>query len=324
MGAGVIDNDYRGEVQVVLQNNTDTPYTVKKNARIAQFIFELNSIPCLTVTNTLPSTTRGNQGFGSTNRDDVTFINRLKARAAAHRVAITKNNIKLYNPNSDPHEDEDEVLMTSHLPVPKSQKKSLPTTSAALPSVLPENKVNMSLPATARYSQDFLAHTTGYYNNKNIIKYINQTTKNNVQITKQDGPPLSDEGQTATLRSKRRNTKPSTKQLQYSDVWHIDIGFGPTSAIGGIRYCLMFVDKATRYRRMYPLKNLTTSITRAIKKFLVEVGTKPKLIRTDFDKKLIGSESRKIFDDKKSELNVPHQKDNTKTDSLSEHGRQQS
>ena len=299
VGAGVIDNDYRGEVQVVLQNNTDTPYTVKKNARIAQFIFELNSIPCLTVTNTLPSTTRGNQGFGSTNREDVTFINRLKARAAAHRVAITKNNIKLYNPNSDPHEDEDEVLMTSHLPVPKSQKKSLPTTSAALPSVLPENKVNMSLPATARYSQDFLAHTTGYYNNKNIIKYINQTTKNNVQITKQDGPPLSDEGQTATLRSKRRNTTPSTKKLQYSDVWHINIGFGPTSAIGGIRYCLMFVDKATRYRRMYPLKNLTTSITRAIKKFLVEVGTKPKLIRTDFDKKLIGSESRKIFDDEK-------------------------
>ena len=300
--AGVIDNDYRGEIKVVLQNTTSNPYLIPKHSRIAQFLFERNAVPCLTLTNTLPSTVRESGGFGSSNSavtKDMAFINRIKAKAAAYRIVSQKNAIKIHNPNADPHDQEDDIFMPTHIPVPKSQRKSLSSPSAALPPVLPEYSINKSLPKTARYSQDFLAHATGYYNNKNIIKYIKDTSLPNVTITKQDGPPISDEGYTATLRSKRRNTKPSTARLNYSDVWHMDIGFGPTSAIGGIRYCLMMVDKATRYRRMYPLKNLTSSIPRAINKFLAEVGTKPTLIRTDFDKKLLGSEARKLLESEK-------------------------
>ena len=56
------------------------------------------------------------------------------------------------------------------------------------------------------------------------------------------------------------------------------------------------MDKATRLRRMYPLKNLTSSIKRALQKFLTEVGSKPKLLRTDFDKKIIGSATREYLD----------------------------
>ena len=78
----------------------------------------------------------------------------------------------------------------------------------------------------------------------------------------------------------------------------MDICFGPTSAIGGIRCCLMFVDKATRQRRMYPLKNLTTSLHLALKEFVTDVGVKPKLIRTDFDKKLIAGPAKDFLLDK--------------------------
>ena len=42
VGAGVVDNDYRGKVKVVLQNTTSTPFTVSKHSRIAQLIFEKN------------------------------------------------------------------------------------------------------------------------------------------------------------------------------------------------------------------------------------------------------------------------------------------
>ena len=79
----------------------------------------------------------------------------------------------------------------------------------------------------------------------------------------------------------------------------MDIGFGPTAAIGDIRYCLMLIDKGTKLRRMYPLKNLTSSISRALQQFLRDIGTKPKLIRTYFDKKLIGSQARAILDEAK-------------------------
>ena len=40
VGTGVVDNDYRGEVKVILQNTTSQPFTVQKHSRIAQFIFE--------------------------------------------------------------------------------------------------------------------------------------------------------------------------------------------------------------------------------------------------------------------------------------------
>ena len=40
VGAGVVDADYRGEIRVLLINNTDLPYDVTAGQRIAQLIME--------------------------------------------------------------------------------------------------------------------------------------------------------------------------------------------------------------------------------------------------------------------------------------------
>ncbi len=40
----------------------------------------------------------------------------------------------------------------------------------------------------------------------------------------------------------------------------MDIGFGPCHAIGGVRYTLLIVDKATRYKYIYPLRDLKESV----------------------------------------------------------------
>ena len=66
------------------------------------------------------------------------------------------------------------------------------------------------------------------------MKYLPHIGLNNATITKRDEPTLSDECFHATLKSRKQYTTPFTKPLQYSDVWHMDIGFGPTAAIGGI------------------------------------------------------------------------------------------
>ena len=295
--AGVVDNDFRGEIKVILQNTTDKPYSIPYHSSIAQFIFEKNHLPCITVSNNLPKTNRGQGGFGSTDRADKHFISRLKAIAAASRAQTKSTQTsKLIQLNEDPNVSEDPSLQLSSAPVPLIDKNQVPSPVATSPSVLPAQKVNQSLPKSARFSYDFFNQATGFYNNQNFIKYMKDVGKHNVTLKHQDGTSISDEGKYATMRSKRRNTNPSNKKYQYSDIWHVDIGFGPTAAIGGVRYCLMFVDKATRYRRVYPLKNLTSSIPRAIHKFLTDVGQKPKLIRTDFDKKIIGSEAREILD----------------------------
>ena len=66
VGAGVVDRDYTGEVQVILINNTGSPYEVKKGDRVAQLIMEKCEFVEVRQVKTLESTQRGSGGFGST------------------------------------------------------------------------------------------------------------------------------------------------------------------------------------------------------------------------------------------------------------------
>nr|AWN09326.1 dUTPase [Orf virus]AWN09327.1 dUTPase [Orf virus] len=66
VGAGVIDEDYRGNVGVVLFNFGNSDFEVKKGDRIAQLICERISRPAVQEVNSLDDTDRGDSGFGST------------------------------------------------------------------------------------------------------------------------------------------------------------------------------------------------------------------------------------------------------------------
>jgi dUTP pyrophosphatase len=65
--AGIIDEDFRGQIQVILHNAGDTAFVYQKHDRIAQFIFKKYERVTFMLTHTLPSTDRG-CGFGSSGR----------------------------------------------------------------------------------------------------------------------------------------------------------------------------------------------------------------------------------------------------------------
>lgn len=65
IGAGVIDEDYRGNVGVLLWNLSDTPFTFKKGDRIAQLVVKPYVSATVDETIELDETHRGDQGFGS-------------------------------------------------------------------------------------------------------------------------------------------------------------------------------------------------------------------------------------------------------------------
>ena len=65
-GAGVVDADYRGVVFVLLFNHLDEDFKVKQGDRIAQLILEKIATPTIEQVDGLDKTTRGSQGFGST------------------------------------------------------------------------------------------------------------------------------------------------------------------------------------------------------------------------------------------------------------------
>ncbi|XP_023945441.2 deoxyuridine 5'-triphosphate nucleotidohydrolase [Bicyclus anynana] len=66
VGAGVIDEDYRGNVGVVIFNHSDQPFSITKGDRIAQLICEKIYYPELVEVTDLTVTKRADGGFGST------------------------------------------------------------------------------------------------------------------------------------------------------------------------------------------------------------------------------------------------------------------
>ena len=66
VGAGVIDEDYRGNICVLLFNFSDKDYTINSGDRIAQMILEKIYVTEIKKVNELDDTSRGLQGFGST------------------------------------------------------------------------------------------------------------------------------------------------------------------------------------------------------------------------------------------------------------------
>ena len=63
---GTIDEDYRGELQVILLNAGDAPFTVERGARIAQAVLAPVVRGRWHETDTLDETARNHGGFGST------------------------------------------------------------------------------------------------------------------------------------------------------------------------------------------------------------------------------------------------------------------
>ncbi|HEY1334090.1 MAG TPA: dUTP diphosphatase, partial [Myxococcaceae bacterium] len=65
---GTIDADYRGEIQVLLVNLSGEPFTLRRGERIAQLVVAPVVRAELEEVDTLPTTLRGEGGFGSTGR----------------------------------------------------------------------------------------------------------------------------------------------------------------------------------------------------------------------------------------------------------------
>ncbi len=65
---GIIDADYRGEIKVILINQSNEDYSFKKGDRIAQLIFTPALQGHLSEVDVLTTTDRGAGGFGSTGR----------------------------------------------------------------------------------------------------------------------------------------------------------------------------------------------------------------------------------------------------------------
>jgi dUTP pyrophosphatase len=66
---GIIDSDYRGEIMLAMYNDHDTPRFVRPGERLAQIIFQKYEPVNFEEVLQLPTTIRGDGGFGSTGKE---------------------------------------------------------------------------------------------------------------------------------------------------------------------------------------------------------------------------------------------------------------
>jgi hypothetical protein len=173
-----------------------------------------------------------------------------------------------------------------------NQPDTVPTIQ---PQPLPVDRANSALPKVTTLSQDDLSQSIGFLQTGPLLKHIHQLGTKSIHVQSLSPNPTLDPGSMASIRPAKKTKQSLDKPTNYGDIWHIDIGFGPCTGIGGIKYTLLFVDRSTRFKFVYGLKNLTSSLRSAISQFLIDCGPTPKLIRTDFDQKLIGGKMKEIL-----------------------------
>lgn len=65
---GTVDEDYRGEIAVLLVNHGTEPFTIERGERIAQIVIARYERVAWEVVENLPESDRGSGGFGSTGK----------------------------------------------------------------------------------------------------------------------------------------------------------------------------------------------------------------------------------------------------------------
>ena len=82
----------------------------------------------------------------------------------------------------------------------------------------------------------------------------------------------------------------------------MDIVFGAKTAIGGVKFGLFVVNRATGKQLIYSLSSLKNNLLPALKQFCSDIGRRPSRILTDFDHKLCGKCVLEYFTNPGSEL----------------------
>jgi hypothetical protein len=103
-------------------------------------------------------------------------------------------------------------------------------------------------------------------------------------------------GAYTTIPKAPRGTAIDRTSTKYLDVVHLNIAFGDCMSVGGFKYALIFVDRATRYNWCFGMKSLHhNDIIVAFLTFWSEAGSLAKQFCCDCNEKLPGSHIRSFL-----------------------------
>ena len=276
IAGGVIDPDYRGEVKVILINSSQKRFDIEEGDRIAQLIFEKAATPAFQLLRTLDQTIRAKGGFGSTG-------------TTALNTTSPPTNVPNIIENDDPSPPPQQTSTNDTQPIFDTPLVHDP------PPIRPIDKPQDVDSSSKTITVEELRKCIGYRNTDNLLPHLKSCFQNNFHVSSIDREPVLDLGETSTIDKTRIPTSPVQLPKNFGDVMHCDIGYGCNAGLSGIRYALFVVDRATRYKYVYPIKSLKDDILPAFQSLVKDMGFAPKKIMTDFDHKLMGESVELYF-----------------------------
>jgi hypothetical protein len=156
----------------------------------------------------------------------------------------------------------------------------------SFPSVRPCDTSNASDKMT-HWTSEELHRTMGCRKFRNY-KHLLQVSRDGAWV--HGGKFPASLGSYATIPKSHRGKPLDRRKYKYLDAVHMDIAFGDCVAVGGYRYTLVLVDRATRYNWNFGLKTLSASdILSALRLFRAAAGRLARCFYTDCDLKLFGT-----------------------------------
>ena len=132
-------------------------------------------------------------------------------------------------------------------------------------------------------------------------KHLIQVSRDGTWVDGGEFPPSL--GSFATIPKSNKGKALDQTRYKYLDAVHVDIAFGDCLSVGGFRYALILVDRATRYNWTFGLSDLSSaSILGAFRKFRASAGSLARCFHCDCDLKLFGTAIQEYLIDASSRI----------------------
>ena len=163
------------------------------------------------------------------------------------------------------------------------------STQSTSPRLRPVDAVLQNTSSMVKLTDTDLRKGFGFRNTITLANTRHSFTAKTFSFTTSDSPDIIDISEIATIDKSKRTTTPLTPLHSFGYIVHCDILYGSNTSLKGYRYALCLINKATRLTFVYGLKTLT-DVLPTFKAFCADIGTVPKELQTDFDKKLMGQQ----------------------------------
>ena len=178
-----------------------------------------------------------------------------------------------------------------------------------LPAVRPCDTANASDTKT-HWSGEEIHRIMGCQKFRNY-KHILHVSRDGEYIDGGEFPPSL--GSFATIPKAKQGKLLDRSRYRYLDAVHMDIAFGDCLSVGGFRYALILVDRATRYNWTFGLKSLSSDcILAALRLFRAAAGSLARCFYCDCDAKLFGTAiSEYLIDNGSKIVSAPAKRQST-------------